>query len=69
MIVHYCHYSNMKDLQFKCSDEWTEPLWGKQPPGLPQNVYQADCHKYYSFYETCVTCEDCKNKMHTKVND
>lgn len=70
-VIHRCCYSDMKSFQFSCYDEneWTEPLWGKQPQGLPENVYQADNHEYYSFYDSCVTCNDCKNKIHTKVND
>lgn len=60
MIIHMCDWAQQGDIRIKCTQEYTEVGWRKQPDGLPEGVWQAENDMFYTFEDKNVSCEKCK---------
>lgn len=59
-IIHYCAWSQMKDIERYCDKEmaWAWPKDKLLP--LPENVYEVDDGWLYTFEKELFNCPSCK---------
>lgn len=61
-VIHNISWAAQGDLQISCDNSWTSAKWN-QDKDLPENVYQTEDDRLYSFEVCEITCPECMLKI------